>query len=185
MTPARRAADALGVGHADLERVVARAFAHGDQAGNAAAGDELAANQMARPLRRDQQRVDALGRLHVAEVDVESVRTHQHVAGLEVRLDFALEQVALQLVGDENVDHVGGLGGVGGAHRLEAVTDRQVVVLAAGALADDDVDARVAEVLGLSVALRAVADDGDGLAGQGIHVGVLVVINRSCHCVTL
>ena len=109
------------------------------------------------------------------------MRAHQHVAGLEVRLDFALEEVALQLVGDEDVDDVGGLGGVGGAHRLEAVADRQVVVLAAGALADDDVDAGVAEVLGLGVALRAVADDGDGLAGEGVHVGVFVVVDRGCH----
>ena len=47
---------------------------------------------------------------------------------------------------------------------LEAVADGEVVVLAAGPLADDDVDAAVAEVLGLGVALRAVADDGDRLA---------------------
>ena len=39
----------------------------------------------------------------------------------------------------------------------------QVVVRAAGPLADDDVAAAVAQVLGLGVALRAVADDGDRL----------------------
>ena len=72
-------------------------------------------------------------------------------------------------------------GGVGGAHRLEAVADGEVVVLAAGALADDDVDAAVAEVLGLGVALRAVADDGDGLAFEGGEVGVFVVVDGGCH----
>jgi hypothetical protein len=96
---------------------------------------------MAGALGGDEQRVDALGRLHVAEVDVEAVRTHQHVTGLEVRFDFLGEEVALQFVGDEDVDHIGGLGGVGGADGLEAVADGEVVVLAAGALADDDVDA--------------------------------------------
>ena len=58
-------------------------------------------------------------------------------------------------------------GGVGGADGLEAVADGEVVVLAAGALADDDVDAAVAEVLSVGVALRAVADDGDRLAFEG------------------
>ena len=38
---------------------------------------ELAAHQVAGPLRRDQQRVDALGRFDLAEVDVEAVRAHQ------------------------------------------------------------------------------------------------------------
>ena len=60
MTPRAGAADALGVGQADLERGVARAVAHGDQARHAAAGDEFAADQVAGALRRDQQRVDAL-----------------------------------------------------------------------------------------------------------------------------
>ena len=87
----------------------------------------------------------------------------------------------MELVGDEDVDDVGLLGGVGGAHRLEAVADGEVVVLAAGPLADDDVDAAVAEVLGLGVALRAVADDGDGLAFEGGEVGVFVVVNGGWH----
>ena len=63
MTPRAGAADALGVGQADLEGVVARAFAHGDEAGDAAAGDELAADEVAGAFRGDEQRVDALGRL--------------------------------------------------------------------------------------------------------------------------
>ena len=123
----------------------------------------------------------AFGRLDEAEVDVEAVRAHQDRARLQVRLDFLFVEVALQLIGDEDVDDVGLLGGVGGADGLEAVADGEVVVLAAGALADDDVDAAVAEVLGLGVALRAVADDGDRLALEGGEVGVFVVINRGCH----
>ena len=41
------AADALGVGHADVERGGRSAFAGGDEAGDAAAGDELAADEVA------------------------------------------------------------------------------------------------------------------------------------------
>ena len=43
------------------------------------------------------------------------------------------------------------------------------------AQADDDVDAGVLEVEGVGVALRAVADDGDGLAVELVEVCVVVV----------
>ena len=49
-------------------------------------------------------------------------------------------------------------------HRLEAVAHGQVVVRAAGPLADDHRAAAVAQVLGLGVPLGAVAEDGDRLA---------------------
>ena len=57
----------------------------------------------------------------LAEVDVEPVRAEQQVAGPEVRLDVAGVDVALDLVGQEDVDQVAGLGGLGGRDRLEAV----------------------------------------------------------------
>ena len=37
----------------------------------------------------------------------------------------------------------------------------------------------------MGVALRAVADDGDGLALEGVEVGVFVVVNRGGHGVIL
>ena len=87
--------------------VVARAFAHGDEAGHAAAGDEFAADEVAGAFGGDEQCIDAGGRFDEAEVDVEAVRAHEDVAGLQVRLDFLFVEVALQLVGDEDVDDVG------------------------------------------------------------------------------
>lgn len=66
-------------------------------------------------------------------------------------------------------------------HRLEAVLLGQVVVRAAGPLADDHRAAAVAQVLGLGVALRAVAQDGDRLVLQQRQVGVGVVINLGGH----
>ena len=59
--------------------------------------------------------------------------------------------------------------------------DGQVVVGRAGQLADDDVAAAVAEVLGVGVALRAVAEDGDRLALQQGEIGVFVVVNLGGH----
>ena len=96
------------------------------------------------PLGGDQGAIDALGRDDLAEVDVEPVRAEQQVAGLEVGLDVAGVDVALDLVGQEDVDQVARLGGLGGRDGLEPVLDRQVVVRRARPLADHDVAARVA-----------------------------------------
>ena len=109
------------------------------------------------------------------------MRAHEDLARLHLGRDVLAVEVALELVGDEDVDDVASFGGVGGAHRLEAVADGEVVVLAAGALANDDLHAGIPEVLGVGVTLRAVADDGDGLALEMIEVGVLVVINFGGH----
>ena len=87
--------------------------------------------------------------------------------------------VALVLVGREDDDDVGLGGGIRDALDLEAgllgLRLRLRVVLEA----DDDLDARVAEVLRVRVALRAVADDGDLLALDEREVGVLVVVDLS------
>jgi len=53
----------------------------------------------------------------------------------------------------------------------------QFVVGAAGALAHHNLDAGIAQVLGVGVALAAVTDDGDGFILQEIKVGILIVIN--------
>ena len=70
------------------------------------------------------------------------------------------------------------LSGLGG---VWAVAYGEIVVGAARALADDDVQAGIAQVLGLSMPLGAVADDGNGLSLEGGEIGVFVVINRGGH----
>ena len=67
--------------------------------------------------------------------------------------------------------------GLGGRDRLEAVLDGLLVVGRAGQLGHDHVAAAVAEVLGVGVALRAVAQDGDRLVLQQREVGVFVVVD--------
>ena len=152
-----------------------------DQAGHAAPLDELAADQVARPLGGHQGAVDSLGRNDLAEVDIEPVRAEQQVAGPEVRLDVAGVDVALNLVGQEDVDEVAGLGGLRGRDRLEAVLNGQVVVRRARPLTDHDVAARVAQVLGLGVPLAPIADDRDRLTLQQTKIRILVVIHLGRH----
>ena len=64
--------------------------------------------------------VDIRRRRDLAEVDVEAVREHERLAGGHVRRDVVVVEVALDVIGDQDHDHVGGLGGVGGGQDLEA-----------------------------------------------------------------
>ncbi len=130
---------------------------------------------MARGLRGDEDHVDALGGVDVAEADVEAVREREGLALGQLVLDRVVVDAALVLVGREDHDDVGPLGRVGDGLDLEAVLLRLGGRLRALLEGDDDLDARVAEVLGVGVALRAVADDRDLLALDERQVGVGVV----------
>ena len=86
------------------------------------------------------------------------------LAGGEVGGNVLLVHIGLILIVDEDHDDVGGLGGLGDGHHLEAVLLGHGPGLAALAQADDDVTAGVPEILSVGVTLRAVADDGNLLA---------------------
>jgi hypothetical protein len=61
------------------------------------------------------------------------------------------------------------------------VADREIIVGAAGTLTNHHCAAAVTQVLGLSVTLAAVADDGNGLALQMTEIGIVVVVNLNRH----
>ena len=176
------AADALGVGEHHLLGVAGRVLVDGEQAGNAAAGLELAADEVARTLRGDHADVDAGRRLDLAEVDREAVGEHQQVALGDPVLDLGLPDVGLALVGKQDHHHVAGAGGVGDVHHLESVLLGLGARARVGAQADDDVDPRVLEVERVRVALGAVAQDRDGLPLEVGEVGVVLVKYRIVCC---
>ncbi len=99
---------------------------------------------------------------------------------LEVRLDFPLVELGLELVGGEDHHQIGG------GHRLGDILDREAGVFRldrrSGTLAQGDghVDARVLEVVGVGVPLGTVADDGYLHPLDNGQIGVLVVINLHC-----
>jgi hypothetical protein len=85
--------------------------------------------------------------------------------------------VALQFVGRKHHDHVGPFGGFRHLEHLERLALR--LLDAVGALAQrhrDLLDAGIAQVERMGMALAAVADDGDLLALDQVQVGVAVVI---------
>src|SRR5450759_1550468 len=155
----------------------------GEQRGHAAALLEDGADQVTRAFGRDHSDVDPLAGLDPIEPDVEAVGEHKQLAGVHVRLDRGLEHLLLDGVGDQNHDHVGGLDGIGDVRGLETGFLRQGTGLWVG-LDDCGVVARISEILGVGVALAAVPDDDDLLAGQGRGVGICVVVHLRGHRLT-
>ena len=132
---------------------------------------------MSGALGGDHDDVYILGGLDAAKVDVEAVGEGQGLAGGQVGSDALLIQGGLLLVVDQDHDHVGSLGGLGGGHDGHALGFGLGPALGAVVQAHDDVDAALLQVEGVSVALRAVADDGNGLASQLLKVTVLLIEN--------
>ena len=64
---------------------------------------------------------------------------------------------------------------------LKALEGKTIAIIGYGSQGHDDLQTAVAQVLGLGVALAAIADDGDGLALEGLEVGVGVVVDRRGH----
>ena len=91
---------------------------------------------------------------------------------MEVRLDLRLVEFALGLVGRKDLDPVGALGGLIGRDHDHAVGFGLLRGGPIGVEADDHFVSAVAEVLGLGVALAAVAQDAMVLpfSALGLHL---------------
>ena len=172
---AARAADALGVGERELLGGPGGVLGDRDQARHARALEVLAADEVARALGRDQRDVDLRRGLDLAVVDREAVAEQQRVAGRDPVGDLLAVDLAVLLVGQQDHHDVAARGGLGDVEHLEAVGLGLLDRARVGAQAYDDGDARVLEVLRVGVALRAVPDDGDGLAVEEREVRVVVV----------
>ena len=89
----------------------------------------------------------------------------------------ALVDLVVLLVGQQDHHDVAARGGVGDVERPRARRPWPARPTRVLAQADDDVDARVLEVLRVGVALGAVAEDRHGLAVQQVEVRVVVVVH--------
>ena len=151
---------------------------HRDEAGHAAALDELAAHGVAGALRRHHDDVDAGLGLDQAEMHVEAVGKGDRGAVAQVVVDVFAVGVGLQLVGHGDHDQVAPGRGLGDAHDLEALGLGLLGRGRAFAQRHDDVlRARIAQVQRMRVALAAIADDGHLLVLDQIDVAVTVVID--------
>ena len=148
----------------------------GDKRRDADAFDEQLADAVAGRLGRDHGHVDILRRDDLAEVDIEAMREHEGLSGLQVRGDLLLVDGALMVVGDQDHHDVGGLAGFGRGHDVETGRLGFVPVGAAGDVGNHDVDSGIPEVESVGMALAAVADDGYRAALERTQISIFFVI---------
>ena len=171
------AADALGVGQPQVFGVAGGVLMHRQQRGDADALHEQLAHPVAGGFGRHHHHIHIVGQHDFAVMDAEAVRHHKGAARLEVGGNLLAVDAALDMVGNDHHHHIGLLrhGGhighpqPGGLGLGDAGTAR--------IQPHDHILPVVFQVQGVGVALAAVADDADGLAGQVSQVGVLVVID--------
>ena len=159
-------------------RIARRVLVDRDQAGHAGAARIFRTHGVAGALRRDHQHVEIGTRIDQVKMHVEAVREQQGRALLHVAVQALAIDVALQFVGREHHHDVGPFGGFGDFHGLEARAFGLLDALRTLAQRDHDVlDATVAHIERMSVALAAITNDGDLLALDQVEVGVAIVIN--------
>ena len=170
--------DAGAVGERSAERGARSIMLDRDERGGADAFLVGPPDQVTRPLRGDHRDVDVGGWLDRPEVHRESVREHQHVAGLEVRCDLRGVDGSVRRVGEHDHDDVGlrdrlacrphgqsGLLGLGPGRRAFAEPDPDVV-------------ARIPQVLRVRVPLAPEPQDRDPLPREDRRIGIRVVVDR-------
>ena len=127
------------------------------------------AHAMAGCLGRDHADIDVGMRDDLAEADVEAVREHQRLAALHVRRNLLVVDLRLADVGRQDHHDLRLCGGLGdGPHRQSGRLDFRAR-LRFGMQADAHIQAAVAQVQRVGMALAAKADDRDRLAAQTLE----------------
>ena len=130
---------------------------------------------MAGRFGRDHRDIDVGRGLDHSEMNAEAVGEHQRLAGSQVRRNVLLIEIALNVIGREDHDHLGLLCRFGGVENLQAGGFRFGAALASRRQADNYLKSGIAQVQCMRVALAAVADDGDLPTFERLGVSILFV----------
>ena len=151
---------------------------HGEQTGHSRAAFVFGAHRMAGPLGRDHEHVEIGARQDQVEMDVEAMGEGERGALPEIIAQVVFIDRTLQLVGRQHHDHVGPFGGLVRRHHRESGAFGLGLAGRAGAQGHHQLaDPAVAQVQGMGVALAAIADDSNFLAGDQVEIGVAIIID--------
>src|SRR5579863_5204938 len=109
-------------------------------------------------------------------MQAEAVRSHQHFAGSQSWTDIALEDFFMILVGNENHDYVGLLGGFCRGHDTHAISPGLRAALASFRQSNHDIAAGILHIEGMRMPLAAIADHGYTFLLDEFKVCVCIVI---------
>ena len=103
------------------------------------------------------------------------MREAENFSFAQVRLDGRFVELSLRLVGRENLDPIGALGGFGWSDDRHAVGTSLPGGAALGIESDDDVVSAIAQILRLRVSLRTIAEYGNCFALQRGRIGIVLI----------
>ena len=172
-----RAAYTQGISQGHIQRLAGGILLNGYQAGNTLAGFVFASYGVARALGGNHGHVHERRRIDQAEMDVEAMGEHKHVAFFQVGLDVSLIHGRLLLVIDEDHDDVCLFGSFICCKHFKALCLSLGPGFASLVQTDDDVASGILQVQRMGMALAAVADNRDGFAFQQGKVAVFLVVN--------
>ena len=132
---------------------------------------------VARRLGRDHPHVQIGTGNHLVVMHIETVGKGQGRALFHVGLNVVGVNAADLLIGQQHHDHIGGFHSVGHRCHFQAGFFHFVPARATRAQSHQHLDAAVVEVLRVGMPLRAIANDGHGLAFDDAQVTVFIVIN--------
>ena len=137
------AADAQGIGKAQVPGVAGGILLHGDETGNALTGLVFAADSMTGAFRCNHDDIDIFWRFDASEMDVEAVGKGQGLAFGQVGFDGFFIQCGLLFVVDEDHDDVGSLGCLGTRHDRKSLCLCLCPALGTLVKTDNDVDTAI------------------------------------------
>ena len=110
-----------------------------------------------------------------------NMRQGTALAVAHIGLQLGIVERGLQFVGRQHHHDVGPFRGFGGGQHLDAGGLRLLRRSGTRPKRDDDIlGAAVAQIVGVGVALAAIADDRDLFRLDQVHIGIAVVINAHC-----
>ena len=162
-------ADCQTISQSQIHSLASCILFNSNQARSTLASLIFRTNGVTRCLRSDHGNINVSRRLDAAEVNVEAVSEHQHIARLEVRFDILLIHSSLLFIVDQDHDDVCLLCSFCGCKYFKALLFSLCPGLAAFIQTNDDsclVTERFLCIQGMCMTLAAVADDCNGLAIQ-------------------
>ena len=156
-----------------------------NKARNTLAINELAANQMTRPLRRNHANGDIGLRFNQLKVDIQAVPKQQRIAVFQVGGNFIFKDLLLRGIWCQQHDYVCPLGSFCYGLDLKAGFLGLCRRLGAFTQTNNNLDAGIAQVLRVRVPLGAVANNGYLATLNDRQIRIIVVEGFNSHVVVL
>lgn len=169
------ATNGRGVGQGQFDCMAGGVLLHGDQCRDTMACLISRTHGVTGRFRRDHDHIKVGARLYLTVVNVETVGEGQGGVAAQMRLDVAAVDIRDQLIRNQHHDQVCLGNGLSNSAHRETGIQRLLRRRRTLTQTDDDINATVTEVLGVSMPLSAIADDRHAEPLQQAQISIFIV----------